>query len=46
VAAGILVFKTIDEAVKAGFHVIDRLEDGYLVRSRVENHWVLAVVKN
>jgi hypothetical protein len=45
VAQGILVFHSVAEAVRAGYQIIDRTADGYLVRARVDGHWVLAMVK-
>lgn len=42
--AGILVFSSVNEALRAGFEVYDRTEYGYLVRSRTASGWVLAVV--
>ncbi len=41
---GLLVFKTLSEAIRAGFEVYDRTEDGYLVRMRTEKGWALAIV--
>ena len=32
--AGIQVFKTLADALRAGYSVYDRTEDGYLVRTR------------
>ena len=42
--AGILVFQTVTDALRAGFHVYDRTSDGYLVRTRTARGWALAVV--
>jgi hypothetical protein len=42
--AGILVFSSVDEALRAGFEVYDRTDFGYLVRSRTARGWALAVV--
>jgi hypothetical protein len=42
--AGILVFSSVNEALRAGFEVYDRTENGYLVRSRTVRGWALAVV--
>jgi hypothetical protein len=41
---GILIFKTLAEALHAGYTVYDRTEDGYLVRTRTANGWALAIV--
>ena len=42
--AGIMVFTSVDEALRAGFQVYDRTSDGYLVRTRTARGWALAVV--
>jgi hypothetical protein len=42
---GILVFKSLSEAVRAGFAVYERTHDGYLVRARTANGWALAFAK-
>jgi hypothetical protein len=41
---GVLVFKTLLEALNAGYHVYDRTEHGYLVRTRTAAGWALAIV--
>lgn len=41
---GIQVFKTLAEALRAGYSVYDRTENGYLVRTRTTHGWALAVV--
>jgi hypothetical protein len=40
----ILTFKTLAEALRAGFHVFDRTEHGYLVRTRTASGWEMALV--
>ena len=42
--AGVMVFKSIPEALRAGYQVYDRTADGYLVRIRTERGWALALV--
>ena len=42
--AGILTFPTLKEALNAGFHVYDRTEDGYLVRTRTAGGFAMALV--
>jgi len=42
--AGIMVFSSIGEALRAGFQVYDRTSYGYLVRTRTPRGWALAVV--
>ena len=39
-----VVFRTLLEAVNAGFQVYDRTDTGYLVRTRTERGWALAIV--
>jgi len=41
---GILVFKSVSEALRAGFQVYDRTSEGYLVRSRTSAGWAFALV--
>jgi hypothetical protein len=40
-----MIFKSLVDAVRAGFHVYDRTADGYLVRIRTSNGWATALVK-
>jgi hypothetical protein len=42
--AGIVTFKSLTEAIRAGFQVYDRTSEGYLVRTRTAAGWALAVV--
>jgi hypothetical protein len=37
-------FKSVAAALRAGFHVYDRTEYGFLVRIRTSRGWALAVV--
>jgi hypothetical protein len=41
---GILTFKTLGEAIRAGYQVYDRIPDGFLVRTRTDAGWALALV--
>ncbi len=41
---GIQVFSSLAEAEAAGFEKYDKIPDGYLVRRKIKNDWVLAVV--
>ncbi|MBV9439520.1 MAG: hypothetical protein JOZ24_05980 [Candidatus Eremiobacteraeota bacterium] len=41
---GIQVFKTLADALRAGYTVYDRTADGYLVRTRTANGWAIAIV--
>ena len=45
IMAGITVFKTLAEALRAGFHVYDRTENGYIVRVRTSMGYQMALVK-
>lgn len=42
--AGIVVFRSLAEAINAGFEVYDRSPDGYLVRLRTARGWAFAIV--
>jgi hypothetical protein len=42
--AGLLTFPTLKDALHAGFHVYDRTENGYLVRTRTAHGFALALV--
>lgn len=38
-------FATLTAALRAGYHVYDRTEIGYLVRTRTSNGWAIAAVR-
>lgn len=40
-----LVFRSVTDAINAGFQVYDRTQTGYLVRTRTERGWALAIVE-
>jgi hypothetical protein len=42
--AGLMVFKSLADALRAGFQIYDRTSDGYLVRTRTSNGWAIALV--
>ena len=42
--AGVLVFKNLMEARRAGYEVYERTERGYLVRTRTRDGWAIAIV--
>ena len=42
--SGIMTFRSLEEALRAGFQVYDRTADGYLVRTRIDGSWALALV--
>lgn len=39
-----IVFESLTEALRQGYQVYTRVPDGYLVRTRVRDHWALALV--
>jgi hypothetical protein len=41
---GILTFRTLADALRAGYHVYDRTSDGYLVRTKTPQGWAMALV--
>ena len=41
---GIMVFKTLADALRAGYSVYDRTDHGYLVRTRTASGWAMAIV--
>jgi Ca2+-binding EF-hand superfamily protein len=41
---GLLVFKSLADALRAGFQIYDRTQDGYLVRTRTTGGWAIALV--
>ncbi|MDB5026807.1 MAG: hypothetical protein JWO66_496 [Candidatus Eremiobacteraeota bacterium] len=41
---GIVVFRSLREALEAGYHVYARTEDAILVRTRTRNGWAIAMV--
>ena len=43
--AGLLVFSSLAQALRAGFQVYDRTPDGYLVRVRTQGGWAMAIVR-
>jgi len=42
---GLMVFKSLADALRYGFQVYDRTENGYLVRIKTAAGWALAVVE-
>jgi len=43
---GMIVFKSLADALRAGFQVYDRTPEGYLVRTRTSSGWAMALVTN
>jgi hypothetical protein len=41
---GLMVFSTLAAAINAGFMVYDRTSTGYLVRTRTQHGYALAIV--
>lgn len=44
-AYGMLVFRSLYEAARAGFQPYDRTSTGYLVRAMLNGRWQLALVE-
>jgi hypothetical protein len=44
VMKGVVVFRSITDALRAGYQVCGRTEDGYLVRVRTTAGWAMALV--
>jgi hypothetical protein len=42
---GLMVFNSLSEAIRNGFQVYDKCPDGYLVRTRTERGWAMAIVR-
>jgi hypothetical protein len=45
IMSGVLVFRSLAEAIRAGFHVYDRTRDGYLMRTRTARGWAFALAR-
>ncbi len=43
---GLIVFRSLADALRAGFEICDRTADGYLVRTRTADGWALALVSS
>jgi len=43
--AGIVVFKSVRDALVAGFQIYDRTSAGILVRTKTSNGWAMALVE-
>jgi hypothetical protein len=43
--SGLVVFNSLSQAIANGYQVYDRTAEGYLVRTRLDNRWALAVVR-
>lgn len=45
VAQGLMVFKSLTDALRAGYMVHDKIEGGYLVRIMSAGGWAIAIVR-
>lgn len=43
--AGVVEFKSLAEALRAGYQIYDRTSDGYLVRIKTSAGWAMAIVR-
>jgi Ca2+-binding EF-hand superfamily protein len=43
--AGIMVFTSLAEALRAGFQIYDRNSDGYIMRIQTTQGWQMALAK-
>lgn len=41
---GLVVFKSLADALRAGYQIYDRTETGYLVRTKTAAGWAIAIV--
>ena len=41
---GVITFRSVSEALRAGYHVYDRTDTGYLVRTNTKDGWAMALV--
>jgi hypothetical protein len=44
IVSGLLVFGNLKDAINAGYQVYERTGNGYLVRTRTNAGWALAIV--
>ena len=44
-ARGMLVFRSIGEAQRAGFHVYDRTPTGFVARTNQNGRWATALIE-
>lgn len=42
--SGIVVFKSVREALAAGYQIYGKTDDGYLARMRTDRGWALALI--
>lgn len=41
---GLVVFKSLADALRAGYQIYDRTETGYVVRTKTAAGWAMAIV--
>lgn len=42
---GVMVFRSLRDALDAGYHIYGKTDRGYLARLRTDNGWALAMVE-
>jgi hypothetical protein len=42
---GMRIFRSVPEALRAGFHIYDRVPKGYIARAKVNDRWVMALIE-
>jgi Ca2+-binding EF-hand superfamily protein len=42
---GMIVFRSVGEALKAGFQIYDRTQNGYIARARIDGYWRMALIE-
>jgi hypothetical protein len=41
---GLVVFRSLADALRAGYQIYDRTDSGYLVRTKTAAGWAMAIV--
>ncbi|HET9030610.1 MAG TPA: hypothetical protein VFN49_10550 [Candidatus Aquilonibacter sp.] len=44
-AQGVIVFRSIGEAQRAGFYVYDRTPSGFIARTNLNGRWATALIE-
>lgn len=42
--AGLIIFKSLAEALRMGYQIYDKTPEGYLVRIKTDHGWAMALV--
>jgi hypothetical protein len=42
--SGIVVFHSVQDALRAGYQIYGKTDDGYLARMRTERGWAMALI--